>query len=94
MGQLFKLHSSNPPPPDLGEPPDVIREWADKVIESWGLSRREREVLDIMLKGCGDVEIAEVLGIGPPAVKKSLRSVYDKAGVDSRSELFAEILRL
>lgn len=90
----LKRISSRPPPPDLGDPPDVIREWAEKVVQSWGLTPAEREVCDMLLKGLTDLEVAEALGRNPKTVKHQMWVIRKKAGVDSRAELFAEILRL
>lgn len=90
--KLERLKQS--PLPDLGDPPDIIREWAEKVIQSWDLSPREREVLDVLLKGCTDEEIAQALGISSKSVKHHMWAIRAKSRTESRAEIFAEILRL
>ena len=53
------------------------------------LSPREKEVLELLLKGKQRSEIATVLFISENTVKKNISSIYSKLNVSSRSELFA-----
>lgn len=89
-----KKVSSRPPPPDLGDPPDVIREWAEKVVASWRLSEYEEKVCWLLLKGLTPEEVAHALSSNSKTVYCYVRAICIKAGVDSRAELFAEVLRL
>ena len=52
-----------------------------------GITRREREVIEKLLEGKRDREIAEELFISPRTVDTHLRTVYRKCGVRSRLEL-------
>ncbi len=83
-----------PPPPDLGDPPDAVAQWAKHVVDSWNLTPKERTVCDLILKGLHTEEIASVLGNGDKTVKHHIAVIFKKAGVGSRAELFSEILRL
>jgi DNA-binding CsgD family transcriptional regulator len=51
-----------------------------------GLSRREREVLDLLSEGQTNREIARHLFISEVTVKTHLRRVYSKLGVRNRTE--------
>ncbi len=81
-------------PPEVYGYPESIREWADKVIASWGLTPTEKRCLELLLKGCPDKEIAETLGNSQKTIKHHLHTVRMKSHCGSRSEIFAEILRL
>ncbi len=50
------------------------------------LSKREREVMRLVVSGKTDREIGRELGLAERTVRYALRSVYDKLGVDSRVE--------
>ena len=50
-----------------------------------GLSRREAEVLRLVVQGKSNREIAEHLVISPRTVSKHATTIYSKIGVSSRS---------
>jgi DNA-binding CsgD family transcriptional regulator len=54
------------------------------------LTRREREILDLLLQGMTNRQIAHAIGIGEETVKKHLYHVYRKLGLHSRSQLIIE----
>lgn len=62
------------------------RDRLASVIEA-SLSRREREVARLAIRGLHDAEIAEQLILSPHTVKHHLKSIYRKLGVRSRVEL-------
>ena len=55
------------------------------------LSRREAEVVNLVLRGYGNRDIAQTLGITPATAKKHLTSVFNKVGVDSRAQLVCRL---
>ena len=55
---------------------------------SENLSLRERQIAKLAIYGLSNKEIADRYDISVNAVKQSLRSVMDKTGVNSRTELY------
>jgi DNA-binding CsgD family transcriptional regulator len=53
------------------------------------LSAREREICDLMLRGCTSEAIAAYLGISPHTVKDHRKQIFRKLAVGSLAELFA-----
>ena len=54
------------------------------LMEQFDLSRREKEIAGLILKGSGNREIAEGLYISLSTVKKHVNSIYRKTGTNSR----------
>lgn len=59
----------------------------------FGLTEREREVVQCVIEGCSNLEIAARLFISEIAVKKHLSSVYAKMQVKNRSQLIKTVLQ-
>lgn len=57
------------------------------------LSRKQFQVVEHLVSGATDKQIAEVLGLSPRTVSNTLRHVYDKTGVSSRTHLAGLFLR-
>ncbi|MFN7982275.1 MAG: helix-turn-helix transcriptional regulator [Vicinamibacterales bacterium] len=57
----------------------------------YGLSRREAEVVELVMLGYRNRDIASVLGAAPATIKKHLTHIFDKVGVDTRTQLIARI---
>ena len=55
------------------------------------LTKREREVLELLADGATNTEITEVLTISFDTVKRHVAHVFEKLGVNARSELTREI---
>jgi DNA-binding CsgD family transcriptional regulator len=51
---------------------------------------REREIVDLLMRGMTNRQIAQELGIAEATVKKHLHHVFKKLGVRSRALLIAE----
>jgi DNA-binding CsgD family transcriptional regulator len=58
----------------------------------YGLTARENEVARLVCAGSSNIGIARTLGIAVRTVENHLRSIYEKAGVRSRTQLAARLL--
>jgi DNA-binding CsgD family transcriptional regulator len=65
----------------------VIGSEIDAVRQRHGLSAREAQVAELVLHGYRNADIASALGIAPGTAKKHLTKIFDKVGVNSRSQL-------
>jgi DNA-binding CsgD family transcriptional regulator len=59
----------------------------DAFRRRYRLSAREAQVAELVLHGYRNTEIAATLGIAPATTKKHLTRIFDKVGVDTRSQL-------
>lgn len=57
------------------------------------LTSREIEVLDLLVKGYSNRQIANFIGLSERTVKGYVTSIFNKMGVNSRSEAVREALR-
>ena len=57
------------------------------------LTPREHDVLELLVEGASNKEIARRLGISTSTVKFHVRSVADKLGADGRTDAVAHALR-
>ena len=57
----------------------------------YGLSRREAEVAELVLRGYPNPVIAATLGIASTTTKRHLTRIFDKIGVDSRTQLVSRL---
>ncbi|MDE5415536.1 LuxR C-terminal-related transcriptional regulator [Alkalihalobacterium chitinilyticum] len=64
------------------------------VIEDLSLTKREKEVLYLVLEGLNNQEVAETLVISIHTVKNHLTNIFQKLNVQDRSQAFALIYRL
>ncbi len=63
----------------------------DAAARRWDLTPREREVLDLVVRGLANKEIAEALRCSPRTVEVHLGTVFKKAGKTARAELIASV---
>jgi DNA-binding NarL/FixJ family response regulator len=61
--------------------------------DDYGLSAREGEILQLMVKGMIKKEIAERLGVSYHTVNNHLRSLYEKLHVHTRGGAVAKVLK-
>jgi DNA-binding NarL/FixJ family response regulator len=57
------------------------------------LTPRERQVVQFLVDGCSNDDIAARLRLRPQTVKNQLTRIYVKAGVSSRVQLAVAVLR-
>ena len=57
------------------------------------LTPRERELLELMARGCNNQEIATDLAIGLPTVKFHVTNIFGKLGVDNRVDAVLTALK-
>ena len=61
------------------------------IIEAYGLTARERDVVKCIARGSSTPEIAAELFLSAHTVRDYIKSVFDKVGVSSRGELVAKL---
>lgn len=64
-----------------------------QVIESYPLTDRELEILELIVRGCSNAEIAEQSYITVGTVKTHVRNILNKLGVDDRTKAAVRALR-
>lgn len=82
-----------------GETPDsrvavYVRELGierEAFARRYGLSPREAEVAELVLRGYANPVIAATLGIAATTTKRHLTRIFDKIGVDSRTQLVSRL---
>ena len=57
------------------------------IASAYGLTGREREVAEVVLRGMATKEVAVALGISAYTVGDHLKSVYSKTGTSTRAQL-------
>ena len=71
--------------------PAKSAEIAPIVIEAYGLSPRERDVLRAIARGSSTPDIAAELFLSAHTVRDYIKSIFEKVGVSSRGELVAKL---
>jgi len=56
-------------------------------LKPLGLTRREMDIVSLVVQGCPNKEIAKQLGIAEDTVKRHLTNIFDKVGTSTRLEL-------
>ena len=67
--------------------PSEPEEVARLSVLSYGITPREEEIVKLVARGCSTREIAGALYISEHTVNNHLRSIFEKAGVNSRREM-------
>jgi two-component system nitrate/nitrite response regulator NarP len=70
--------------PEIAERTRVVKERAERAPT---LTPRERELVDLVRQGLRNRDIAAQLGVTEGTVKVYLHAIFDKLGVDNRTEL-------
>jgi len=71
--------------------PAQSAEIAPIVVEAYGLTPREREVVRGIARGLSTPDIAAELFLSSHTVRDYIKSVFEKVGVSSRGELTAKL---
>ncbi len=77
---------------DMGLLPAIVEAKIKRVADEGGLSDRERQVLQLLLRGRGLEDIATMLEIAPRTVKFHQANVLQKLGAESRLDLLRVVL--
>lgn len=94
---IMRLRSAVPVVCALGErhwfqapnlSPEIKTTAPAKKIEHPLLTRRELEIVTLILKGHSNISLAAVLSLSPNTVKVHRRQVYAKLNISSQAELF------
>ena len=96
-GSWLVVHGAELHGRDAGQRVVVIekvapKELASVMVRAYGLSSRERQVAELVLRGLPTKQVARALKLSPHTVTDYLRSLFDKVGVRSRRELAARLL--
>lgn len=92
-GRMLSLHAARTTG-DGGEVAVIVdaarpAEVAALLVDAYGLTRRQRDVLGLLLLGKSMTQIAGHLGISEHTVNDHRKAIYTRVGVASRSELAA-----
>lgn len=84
LSSAASAESDRPSPTDIGTDRAI-----DNLCERYQLSPREKDVLELLLQGHTNVQIAEHLFISVNTAKTHISNIYEKVGVKRRYELLA-----
>lgn len=70
----------------------LLKDFVGKGIHSYHLTRREQDIVHLVVQGYANKEIAERCHIARQTVKDHLKHVYQKVGVHQRSALIAQLV--
>jgi DNA-binding CsgD family transcriptional regulator len=89
---LLMGRQRNPARSKRNDVPELdIEEW-HPIIRSLGLSGRQGRIVELILQGMRDKQIAAELDLSIHTVRTYLNRIFDKVGVDDRFELLLRIL--
>lgn len=60
---------------------------------TWGFTRREKEVIELMSEGKTTDEISKILNIGRSAVRTHKQNLYDKMEISGEDRALKAVLK-
>ena len=84
---MYFFATSDHPTEVIVDAEDVLQRRLDRIVETTGLTAREREILELWVTGHRLDYVAESLFISKNTVKTHLRNLYRKMGVSGKAEL-------
>ena len=76
----------------MNEPLFSDREWQE-LVDDFGLPPRQAEVLQLLVEGECDKQIAQRLAISPPTVRTYVQRMYSRFGESDRAGLVIHVFR-
>ena len=70
----------------------AFRGLLDEYFNRWSFSGAEREVTQLILKGCTIAEIAEIRGAAEGTIKAQTNAIYRKSGYANKTQLLSAFL--
>jgi DNA-binding CsgD family transcriptional regulator len=64
---------------------------APLLLKAYGLTAREEEVAQVILRGATNIQAAQSLKISPHTVSDHIKAVFEKTGARTRGELSATV---
>jgi DNA-binding NarL/FixJ family response regulator len=86
-----------PAPEPTAERPAAGVRLDDVILRAsrlWNLTRRQREVLELLAHGLTNASVAETLEIGDRAVEYHVSAIFEKTGAENRAMLLAKLFDL
>jgi DNA-binding CsgD family transcriptional regulator len=66
-------------------------EIAPLIVDAYGLTKREGEITQLVLRGLSTTEVSQELHITSNTVRDHFKAIFDKVGVRSRRELVGQV---
>lgn len=67
---------------------DMTTEYCKRIKKLYGLTNRESDVLELILRGQFVPQMAEALCVSENTVRSHCKTLYKKLGIHSRQQLF------
>ena len=84
---MYFFATSDHPTEVIVDAEDVLQRRLDRIVETTGLTAREREILELWVTGHRLDYVAESLFISKNTVKTHLRHIYQKTQTGHKEEL-------